>query len=73
MPNDVLQTKWKHFRNEINDHWTELSPGDLDQVNGRRDNLVILLESKYGYAKRRAEREVERVVTEFEIKLRRAS
>jgi uncharacterized protein YjbJ (UPF0337 family) len=73
MQQDVLRAKWKHFRNEINDHWTELSSDDLDQINGRRDNLVVLLESKYGYARRRAEKEVERVVTEFEDKLRRAS
>ena len=73
MDHDVLWAKWKHFRNEINDHWTELSSDDLDQINGRRDNLVILLESRYGYARRRAEKEVERVVTEFEDKLRRAS
>jgi len=73
MGQDVLRAKWKHFRNEINDHWTELSSDDLDQINGRRDNLVILLESRYGYARRRAEKEVERVVTEFEDKLRRAS
>ena len=73
MQQDVLREKWKHFRNEINDHWTELSSDDLDQINGRRDNLVVLLESRYGYARRRAEKEVERVVTEFEDKLRRAS
>ena len=73
MHQDVLRAKWKHFRNEINDHWTELSSDDLDQINGRPDNLVILLESRYGYARRRAEKEVERVVTEFEDKLRRAS
>ena len=73
MHQDVLRAKWKHFRNEINDHWTELSSDDLDQINGRRDNLVVLLESRYGYARGRAEKEVERVVTEFEDKLRRAS
>jgi len=73
MHQDVLRAKWKHFRNEINDHWTELSSDDLDQINGRRDNLVVMLESRYGYARRRAEKEVERVVTEFEDKLRRAS
>lgn len=73
MHQDVLRAKWKQFRNEINDHWTELSSDDLDQINGLRDNLVILLESRYGYARRRAEKEVERVVTEFEDKLRRAS
>jgi len=70
---DVLQAKWKKFRNEISDQWTQLSSDEVDRIDGRRSNLVNLLQSKYGYARRRAEREVERVVTEFEDKLRRAS
>ena len=70
---DFLAAKWKQFRHEINYHWTQLSSNDLDGIDGRRDNLVDLLESKYGFARRRAEREVERVLTEFEDKLRRAS
>jgi uncharacterized protein YjbJ (UPF0337 family) len=73
MYQDVLRAKWKHFRHVINDHWNELSSDDLDRINGRRDNLVNLLERRYGYARRRAEREVERVLTDFEDKLRRAS
>jgi uncharacterized protein YjbJ (UPF0337 family) len=73
MQNDVLEAKWEKFRNEINCHWTELSSDEVDRVNGSRANLVILLESKYGFARRRAEREVERVVMEFADKLRRAS
>jgi len=70
---DVLRTKWKQFRNEIKLHWTGLSSDELDRIDGRRDNLVVLLEHKYGFARRRAEREVERVVTDFETRLRRAS
>ncbi len=73
MQPDVLRAKWKQLRNEVNFHWTELSSDDLDGIDGRRDNLVYLLERRYGYARRRAEREVERVLTEFEDKLRRAS
>jgi uncharacterized protein YjbJ (UPF0337 family) len=73
MQHDVLRSKWKQFRSEINYYWTELTSDDLDQINGRRDNLVVLLESRYGFARRRAEKEVERVVGEFEDKLRRAS
>ena len=70
---DVLQAKWKQLRTEIKDHWTELGPDDLDQVRGRRDNLVNLLESRYGFTRHRAEREVERVISEFENKLQRAA
>jgi uncharacterized protein YjbJ (UPF0337 family) len=73
MYSDVLRGRWKQFRNELNYHWNQLSPDDLDRVDGKRDNLVYLLERRYGYARRRAEREVERVMSEFEDKLRRAS
>jgi len=73
MQTDVLLERWKHLKTEINDHWTELGPDELDQVRGRREKLIHLLETRYGFARRRAEREVERVVTEFENKLRRAA
>ena len=70
---DVLRSKWKLFRNEINDHWSELSSDDIDRLDGRRDNLVILLKRRYKYARRRAEREVDRIIAEFEDRLRKAS
>jgi len=73
MQHDVPRNKWKQFINEVNYYWTELSSDDLDRINGRRDKLVVLLESRYGFARRRAEQEVERLVSEFEDKLRRAS
>jgi uncharacterized protein YjbJ (UPF0337 family) len=73
MHQDVLRAKWKQFRNELNHEWSELSSDDLDGIDGQRDNLVYILENRYGYARRRAEREVERVVSQFEEKLRRAS
>ncbi len=73
MQQDVLRTKWKQFRNEANYHWSELHSSDLDLIDGKRESLVHLLEHRYGYVRTRAEREVARVVGEFEEKLRRAS
>lgn len=73
MYSDVLEAKWNKFRNEINCNWNQLSSDEVDGVQGRRDNLVFLLQRKYGFARRRAEKEVDRVVTEFEDRLRRAS
>lgn len=73
MRRDVLKDKWKHVRNELIRRWNQLTSEDIDRIGGRRDNLVDLLEYKYGYARRRAEREVEGFVTEFEDRLRKAS
>ena len=70
---DVLRARWKKFRSELNHELNQLTTDDLDQIDGKRDNLVFLLESRYGYARRRAEREAERFVSEFEDRLRRAS
>ena len=53
--------------------WKHLTPDELDRVQGKRDHLVALLERRYGYARRRAEREVDLFVNEFADRLRRAS
>ncbi len=73
MQHDVLRTRWKHFRNELNYRWKYLTPDELDRVDGRRDHLIVLLERRYGYARHRAEREVDLVVNEFADRLRNAS
>jgi uncharacterized protein YjbJ (UPF0337 family) len=73
MSQDALKAKWKQFRKELNYYWNQLSSDDIDTVDGKRDNLVVLLERRYGYAHRRAEKEVDAFVTEFEDKLRKAS
>ena len=70
---DILRDKWKQCKNELNYQWAQLTADELEQVDGQRDNLVILLEHRYGYTRRRAEKEVELFVTEFLDKLRRAS
>ena len=73
MAQDVLTTRWKQFRKELNYQCAELSPDDLDGIDGSRDSLVLLMESRYGFVRRRAEREVERIIVEFEDRLARAS
>jgi len=73
MIQDALKAKWKHFRKELNYRWNQLSSDDIDRIDGKRDNLVSLLERRYGFARVRAEKEVDHFVNEFEDKLRRAS
>jgi len=72
MQNDVI-LKWKHLRGEVNSQWAHVSEDDLDRVDGKRGNLVTLLENHYGWARTRAEREVDLLITGFEARLRRAS
>jgi len=73
MIQDVLKAKWKHFRKELRYQWSLLTSDDIDHIDGKRDNLVTVLERRYGFARGRAEKEVETFVNDFEDKLRRAS
>ena len=73
MYHDVLRTRWKQFRSELSYQWKQLTSDELDRVQGKRDHLVVLLERRYGYARRRAEKEVDLFVSEFVDRLQKAS
>jgi uncharacterized protein YjbJ (UPF0337 family) len=73
MYHDVLRTRWKQFRNELTYRWKQLTSDELDRVQGKRDHLIVLLEERYGYARRRAEKEVDLFVDEVVDRLRRAA
>lgn len=53
----ILEGKWKQFRGKVQEQWGELTDDELDQIDGRRHQLVGLLQEKYGYSRERAEEE----------------
>ena len=59
MNTDVLQGKWKQVRGEVKRLWGKLTDDDLQLVEGRRNELVGRIQERYGYARDRAEREVD--------------
>jgi hypothetical protein len=46
------------LRRRVKEHWARLSDGDLDHVDGEAIRLLHILEERYGYTRRRAEREL---------------
>jgi hypothetical protein len=65
--------KRKQLQTEVVTHWSALTPDDLHLIDGKRDNLIHLLERRYGFSRTRAEREAEWFYNQFEDKLRKAS
>ena len=63
MNKDVLQGNWKQLRGRIREMWGNLTDDDLDRVNGSTEVLIGVLQEKYGYARDRAESEVNRLTT----------
>ncbi len=56
---DVLQGKWKQIRGKVREHWAQIADHDLDKIAGKREQLVGLVQEKYGYTKERAEQDVD--------------
>jgi uncharacterized protein YjbJ (UPF0337 family) len=63
---DILKGKWKQIRGEAKKWWGELTDDELDKVEGDRDKLVGIVQERYGYARDRAEAEVNRRLDEYD-------
>lgn len=59
MNRDIAEGKWKQVVGKLRDKWAKLTDDDLELVAGKRDRLVGKVQERYGYAKDRAEREVD--------------
>ncbi len=57
MNSSVLEGQWKQLRGKIKETWGELTDDDLDRTSGKYDQMVGVLQERYGYSKADAERE----------------
>jgi len=58
---------------EIRRRWEQLSNSEIEECSGDQSKLIDLLQMRYGYAKRRAQQEVELFFREFQDRLRMAA
>jgi hypothetical protein len=58
---------------EIRGRWQQLSVSEVEECCADRSKLIDLLQARYGFAKRRAEKEVELFLGEFQDRLRLAA
>ena len=68
MNEDVFAGQWKQMRGELKSWWGKLTDDDLDRIGGQKDQLIGLVQQKYGYARANAENEVDRRFKEFAAK-----
>ena len=64
MNKDIFEGKWKEMRGQIKVWWGKLTDDDLEQANGNAEQIVGLLQQKYGYTRQRAEEEFNRRLEE---------
>lgn len=62
MNKETLQGKWHEIQGKIKEKWGKLTDNDLAEINGKREALLGKIQTRYGIAKERAEKEL----SEFE-------
>ena len=56
---DRVEGNWKQFKGKVKEQWGNLTDDQIDKIEGRRENLVGLVQERYGIAKDQAERDVD--------------
>ena len=56
---DQLEGKWKQYTGSVKERWGKLTDDDLTRIRGKRDQLIGILQERYGIAKQEAEAEVD--------------
>jgi uncharacterized protein YjbJ (UPF0337 family) len=68
MNRDILAGKWLQVRGQVKQTWGKLTDNDLDRISGYYDELVGLVQERYGYARAQAEKEVTRFIEQYEMR-----
>ena len=64
MNRDIFEGTWKEMRGQVREWWGKLTDDDLEQAGGKADQLIALLQQRYGYTREKAEQEFDRRLKE---------
>jgi uncharacterized protein YjbJ (UPF0337 family) len=59
---DQVEGKWKQFKGQAREKWGKLTDDDLDVIDGRRQQLVGIIQERYGIAREVAEKQADEFV-----------
>ena len=59
---DQIKGNWKQISGKVKEKWGKLTDDDLTTAAGKRDQMLGLLQQRYGIAKERAEKEIDEFI-----------
>ena len=62
---DQIEGDWKQFKGKAQQQWGKLTDDDLDVINGRRTELLGVIQKRYGQNKEQAEAAVTEWLAKF--------
>ena len=57
MNEDTFKGQWMQLKGKIREQWGKLTDDDLDQIQGRSEQLIGKLQNRYGIARDEAQRQ----------------
>jgi uncharacterized protein YjbJ (UPF0337 family) len=58
MNQDVLKGQWTQLKGRVREKWGKLTNDDVDQIQGRAEQLIGKIQERYGIARAEAERQL---------------
>jgi uncharacterized protein YjbJ (UPF0337 family) len=71
MNKDVFEGKWKEMRGQVKEWWGKLTDNDLEEAGGNAEQLIGLIQQKYGYSREHAEEEFNRRLREAKVEYKK--
>jgi uncharacterized protein YjbJ (UPF0337 family) len=59
MNRDTLSGQWNQLKGSVREQWGKLTNDDLDQIQGKSEQLIGKLQERYGIARQEAQRQVD--------------
>ncbi|MES2306322.1 MAG: CsbD family protein [Gemmatimonadota bacterium] len=59
MDSDITKGNWKILKGKVKERWGKITDDELDVLEGKRDQLVGLIQKHYGEAKDSVERQLD--------------
>lgn len=69
---EQIKGQWHQIKGAAKAQWGKLTDDDLTRVEGNAERLAGLVQERYGYAKERAQEEVDRFLREYDLHHTRA-
>ncbi len=55
---DRIEGNWREYKGKVKERWGKLTDGDLQTIQGKRDQLIGKLQQTYGMAREEAEQQI---------------
>lgn len=66
MNRDVLEGQWTKMKGKVREKWGKLTDDDLEQIGGKKDQLVGRIQERYGEQRDKIEKDVDHFWKDFE-------